>query len=72
VSSEPIACLLKVSEGFLYLLDEGLMWLQGTKVVFTKIGDVARIEITGGSSHMFDFEVESVAHSRSHLFRIDV
>ena len=46
----------KVTEGFIYLLEEGILFL--VKTTWISIDDVARIEMVGGSSRDFELHVE--------------
>lgn len=50
-----IPCHMKVTEGFVYLLGKGVLFL--TKTTWFDMDLIARIEIGGGASHTFNMQV---------------
>jgi hypothetical protein len=55
-NAKPLPCHKGATEGFIYLLDEGILFL--TKTTFIPRSDLARIEVAGGARVTFDLEVE--------------
>eukprot|EP00041_Stephanoeca_diplocostata_P019905 m.433611 g.433611 ORF g.433611 m.433611 type:complete len:525 (-) comp21418_c0_seq2:146-1720(-) len=61
IAASPFACHKNAAEGFLYLLDGGLLFL--TRALWLPIDEIARIEIAGGARASFDLEVEMHAEA---------
>jgi hypothetical protein len=64
-----IPCHMKVTEGFLYLMEEGILFL--TKTTWIPFDDIARIAMDGGSSRDFELHVELHSTKKVIEFRVD-
>jgi len=67
-AEKPIPCHLHVTEGFVLLLQEGILFYP-SKLTFVDMGDLAKIEITLVAQHTFELHVETQGGTL-HQFRL--